>query len=159
VQVLRNMPEKNKFLRGQISWAGFRQTFVEYDRSERAGGVTGYTLRKMLQLALDGITSFSDFPLKVATMVGFTVSGIAFLVMLYALFANIVMHDTVPGWTSLILAVLFLGGIQLISIGIIGEYIGRISSNVRNRPLYIIGDTNLPVNTMENRPANAQLFS
>lgn len=158
VQVLRNMPERNKFLRGQISWAGFRQTFVEYDRSERAEGVTGYTYRKMIRFALDGITSFSDFPLKVATMAGFTVSGIAFLVMLYALYVHYVSENTVPGWTSIILAVLFLGGIQLISIGIIGEYISRVSNNVRNRPLYIIGDTNLHVSTAEKTPAHAQVF-
>lgn len=157
VQVLRNMPERNKFLRGQISWAGFRQTFVEYDRAERAEGETGYTYRKMISFALDGITSFSDFPLKVATMSGFIVSAIAFLVMLYALYARFVSHDTVPGWTSLILSVLFLGGIQLISIGIIGEYISRISNNVRNRPLYIISDTNVPVQS-ENKPQHAQVF-
>src|SRR5690606_29949696 len=95
------------------------------------------------RFALDGITSFSDFPLKVATMSGFVVSGIAFLVMLYALYARFVSDDTVPGWTSTILSVLFLGGIQLISIGIIGEYISRISNNVRGRPIYITDDTNV----------------
>lgn len=158
VQVLRNMPERNKFLRGQISWAGFKQTYVEYDRSERAEGVTGYTYRKMIRFALDGITSFSDFPLKVATMAGFTVSGVAFLVMLYALYVHYVSENTVPGWTSIILAVLFLGGIQLISIGIIGEYISRISYNVRSRPLYIIGETNLPASVAEVKPAHAQVF-
>ena len=157
VQVLRNMPERNKFLRGQISWAGFKQTFVEYDRAERAEGETGYTYRKMIRFALDGITSFSDFPLKMATLSGFTVSGIAFLVMLYALYARFLAHDTVPGWTSLILSVLFLGGIQLISIGIIGEYISRISNNVRGRPLYIIADSN--VATEPNAvPLHAQVF-
>ena len=159
VQVLRNMPERNKFLRGQISWAGFRQTYVEYDRSERVEGVTGYTYSKMIRLALDGITSFSDFPLKVATMAGFTVSGVAFLVMLYALYVHYVSEDTVPGWTSIILAVLFLGGIQLISIGIIGEYISRVSNNVRNRPLYIVGETNLQTTSAEAKPAHAQIFS
>lgn len=154
VQVLRQMPEQNKFLRGQISWAGFRQTFVEYDRSERLAGETGYTYRKMIRFALDGITSFSDFPLKVATMLGFGVSGIAFLVMLYALHSHFILGDAVPGWTSLILSILFLGGIQLITIGIIGEYISRISNNVRNRPLYIISDTN--VSAEENQKASFQ---
>ncbi len=159
VQVLRNMPERNKFLRGQISWAGYRQTFVEYDRAQRLEGETGYTYRKMIQLALDGITSFSDFPLKVATMAGFIVSGVAFLVMLYALYVHYVSENTVPGWTSMILSVLFLGGIQLISIGIIGEYISRVSNNVRNRPLYIIGDTNLENRQPENAPIHARMLS
>jgi glycosyltransferase involved in cell wall biosynthesis len=157
VQVLRHMPERNKFLRGQISWAGFRQTYVEYDRAQRTEGETGYTYRKMIRFALDGITSFSDFPLKMATMLGFAVSGIAFIVMLYAVYAHFVAHDTVPGWTSLILSVLFIGGIQLITIGVIGEYISRISNNVRNRPLYIVSDTNLPVK-QESLPEHAQIF-
>ncbi|RYE19595.1 MAG: glycosyltransferase, partial [Sphingobacteriales bacterium] len=143
VQVLRQMPERNKYLRGQISWAGFKQTFIEYDRAERAEGETGYTYRKMLRFALDGITSFSDFPLKLASVLGFLVSGIAFFVMIYALYSKFVLEDTVEGWTSLIISVLFLGGIQLLTIGIIGEYIGRISHNVRNRPLYIVSDTNV----------------
>lgn len=142
VEVLRQMPEQHKYLRGQISWVGFRQTFLEYDRLERHSGRTGYTYRKMIRFALDGITSFSRFPLKVATMAGFIVSGVAFLVMLYALYARFFKSDTVPGWTSLMLAVLFLGGIQLISIGIIGEYIGRLSDNVRQRPLYVVRDSN-----------------
>ena len=159
VQVLRHMPERNKFLRGQISWAGFRQTFVEYDRAERVEGETGYTYRKMLTFALDGITSFSDFPLKLASMMGFAVSGIAFLVMLYALYSRFVWKDTVPGWTSTILSVLFLGGIQLIAIGIIGEYIGRISTNVRNRPLYIVSDTNLALPEEKPLPQHAQVFN
>ncbi|KAA9331864.1 glycosyltransferase family 2 protein [Adhaeribacter soli] len=158
VQVLRHMPERNKFLRGQISWAGFRQTYVEYDRAQRVEGETGYTYRKMIRFALDGITSFSDFPLKVATMMGFAVSGVAFMVMLYAMYVHFVTEATVPGWTSLILSILFLGGIQLISIGIIGEYISRISNNVRSRPLYIVNETNLAVQ-QNSGPQHAQIFS
>jgi dolichol-phosphate mannosyltransferase len=142
VDVLKRMPEQHKYLRGQISWVGFKQTFVEYDRLERHSGETGYTYKKMIRFALDGITSFSRFPLKVATMAGFIVSGIAFIIILYALYARFIKLDTVPGWTSIMLTVLFLGGIQLISIGIIGEYIGRLSDNVRNRPLYVIRETN-----------------
>ncbi|MES2387750.1 MAG: glycosyltransferase family 2 protein [Bacteroidota bacterium] len=142
-EVLRRMPEQQKFLRGQISWIGFRQTFVEYDRQSRAGGQTGYTYSKMLRFAMDGITSFSDFPLKMATLIGFAVSGIAFLVLLYALYSRLISHDYVPGWASLITCVLFLGGIQLLTIGIIGEYVGRLSANVKNRPLYVIDLTNV----------------
>jgi len=138
VDVLRQMPEQEKFLRGQISWAGYRQTYVEYDRDGRHGGKTGYTYRKMLRFALDGITSFSTAPLKFATALGFVVSIAAFAASLYVLYAKFIARDTVAGWTSLMLVVLFLGGVQLICIGIIGEYISRMSANVRRRPLYVV---------------------
>lgn len=141
--VLKKMPEQNKYIRGQIAWIGFRQTYVEYDRDSRHTGETGYTLKKMIQFALDGITGFSNLPLRLATIAGFTVSGIAFLMMIYALISRFVWKDYEPGWTSLILSVLFIGGIQLITIGIIGEYINRISTNVRNRPLYVVRETNV----------------
>ena len=142
VEGLKRMPEQNKFLRGQISWIGYRQTFVEYDRAERAGGETGYTYSKMLRLALDGITAFSDAPLKAATISGFVVSGIAFLVVLYTLYSRFVTHDYEAGWASLMVSILFLGGVQLIAVGIIGEYISRLSANVRQRPLYLVSDSN-----------------
>ncbi|MGV3503313.1 MAG: glycosyltransferase family 2 protein [Adhaeribacter sp.] len=144
VEALKLMPEKQKFIRGQVSWVGFRQTCLDYDREERKGGQTGYTYTKMIRLALDAITSFSNLPLKIATVSGFVVSGAAFLVMLYTIYARFVSKDYVPGWSSIMLSVLFLGGVQLISIGIIGEYISRLSDNVRNRPLYIINETNIP---------------
>jgi len=143
VDVLKKMPEQHKFLRGQISWIGFNQTFVEYDRDERQAGVTGYTYKKMFRFALDGITSFSNLPLKFATISGFVVSGFAFVIMLYALYSRFVLKDFVQGWTSLILSIMFIGGIQLIAIGIIGEYISRISTNIRQRPLYVVKETNI----------------
>jgi len=143
VDVLKSMPEQQKFLRGQIPWIGFRQTFVEYDRDSRHAGKTGYTYKKMIRFALDGITSFSNWPLKFATLAGFAVSIFAFIMILYALYARFISREYVQGWTSLMLAVLFLGGVQLICIGIIGEYISRLSANVRNRPLYIINDSNI----------------
>ncbi|MBC8083235.1 MAG: glycosyltransferase family 2 protein [Hymenobacter sp.] len=143
VEALKLMPEQSKFIRGQISWIGYRQTYVEYDRAERAGGETGYTYGKMIRLALDGITSFSDAPLKAATISGFVVSGVAFMVLLYTLYSRFVTHDYEPGWPSLMTSILFLGGVQLIAVGIIGEYISRLSANVRQRPLYIISDTNI----------------
>lgn len=143
VNVLKQMPEQQKFLRGQISWIGFNQTFVEYDRDERYAGKTGYTYKKMFRLALDGITSFSNFPLKIVTIAGFVVSGISFFMILYALYSRFISQDYEPGWTSLMLTVLFIGGIQLIGIGIIGEYISRMSANLRNRPLYVIRDSNI----------------
>ncbi len=141
--IVKSMPEKEKFLRGQISWVGFEQTFVEYDRDERQSGETGYTYSKMIRFALDGITSFSNFPLKFASGAGFVVSGFSFLMILYALYSRYILKVYEPGWTSLMLAITFIGGIQLISIGIIGEYISRMSANIRNRPLYIIKNTNI----------------
>ncbi len=140
-EVLKQMPEREKFLRGQIAWIGFDQTFVEYEREERLAGSTGYTWRKMLRLALDGITSFSNFPLKLATILGFAVSFTSFLLILYALYSRFILKVYEPGWTSLMLSVLFIGGIQLFTIGIIGEYIGRISNNVKKRPLYVLKET------------------
>jgi len=150
INVLKEMPEQNKYLRGQISWLGFNQTFVEYDRDERYAGETGYTFRKMFRLAMDGITSFSNLPLKFASITGFVVSGISFIVMLYALYSNFVLKRAVEGWTSIMISVLFLGGVQLICLGIIGEYISRLNQNVRNRPLYIIQQTNI-----EKTPSNS----
>lgn len=143
VDVLKCMPEQQKFLRGQISWIGFNQTYIEYDRDERHGGKTGYTYKKMFRFAIDGITSFSNMPLKVASLMGFVVSGIAFAIMLYALYIRFFHNDYVQGWTSMILSVMFIGGIQLVCVGIIGEYISRISTNIRQRPLYITNKTNI----------------
>jgi polyisoprenyl-phosphate glycosyltransferase len=140
--ILKKMPEQQKFIRGQIAWVGFKQAYLEYDREPRKGGKSGYPISKMTRFAVDGITSFSDFPLKFATYLGFFVSIIAFVLMMWALYQRLIVKEYVQGWTSLILSVLFIGGIQLISIGVIGEYIGRIGSNVRNRPLYIINDSN-----------------
>lgn len=142
VDVLKTMPEQDKFLRGQISWIGFNQTYVEYDRDERLSGTTGYTYSKMIKFALDGITSFSNFPLKVASYLGFVVSFFSFLLILYALYSRLVSKHFVPGWASIMICVLFLGGVQLISIGIIGEYISRMGNNIRKRPLYIVKDQN-----------------
>lgn len=140
--ILKNMPEQEKYLRGQIAWAGFRQTFVEYDRQERHSGNTGYPFSKMLRFALNGITSFSDFPLKFATYSGFIAAFVAFVLMLYALYSRFIIKVFVPGWASLMICILFLGGVQLICLGIIGEYIGRLSTNVKKRPLYIVDETN-----------------
>ena len=143
VEVLKNMPEKSKYLRGQISWIGFNQTFVEYDRQERLEGETGYTYRKMLRFAIDGITAFSDLPLKIVTYFGFLVSFFAFFMTLYALYSRYILKDYEPGWASLMISVLFIGGVQMIAVGIIGEYLSRMNNNSRNRPLYVIKDTNI----------------
>jgi dolichol-phosphate mannosyltransferase len=143
VEVLRSMPEKHKFLRGQISWVGFNQTYIEYDRSERNAGETGYTYSKMIRFALDGITAFSVTPLKLITFFGFFVSGFAFLMSLWALYARFISHNYEPGWASIIISVLFIGGIQMIALGIIGEYLMRMNSNVMDRPLYVVRESNI----------------
>lgn len=143
IEVLKQMPEQNKFLRGQISWAGFRQTYVEYDRDERHAGSTSYTYAKMFRFALDGITAFSEAPLRFITITGFVVSGLAFLLILYSLISYFFLEGYVRGWASQMISILFIGGIQLIGIGIIGEYIARIGSNVRHRPVYIVAEENL----------------
>jgi glycosyltransferase involved in cell wall biosynthesis len=142
VEVLNRMPEQHKFIRGMVSWVGFKQTYVEYDRDQRHSGKTGYTFSKMLRFAIDGITGFSNIPLKVATWIGFSISGISFLLILYTLYARFVTRDYVEGWASLMISILFIGGIQLICLGLIGEYIIRMDANLRQRPLYIINDTN-----------------
>jgi len=143
VECLKQMPEQNKFLRGQIAWIGFKQTGVYFERHERIHGKTNYPFSKMLKLALDGITGFSDKPLAFVTKAGLFISVISFLIILYAIFSHFVLDRTIKGWTSLIISTMFIGGIQLISIGIIGEYVSRINKNVLNRPLYIVGKTNI----------------
>jgi len=143
VEELKKMPEPNKFLRGQIAWIGFNQTSVEFERDERIHGETGYPLKKMLKFALDGITAFSDAPLKFATAMGFIVFFISLIIILYALLSYSFSGSLMTGWTSLIISITFLGGIQLLSLGIIGEYISRIIHNVRKRQLYIVRESNI----------------
>lgn len=143
VDVLMAMPERHKFIRGQVAWVGFRQTSLPYSRKERNSGATSYSWGKMVRFALDGITAFSDIPLRLVTYIGFAVSVIAFVLGLYALYSRFISQDYVPGWASLMITILFLGGVQMIGIGIIGEYISRIQSDVRQRPLYIIRQSNV----------------
>lgn len=143
VNALKSMPEKNKFLRGQIAWLGFKQTAVLFDRAERKHGETGYTFKKMLHLAMDGITGFSNTPLKIVSRMGFVISLVSLAIIIYALFSHFILDKTIQGWTSLIISTMFIGGVQLISIGVIGEYIARITDNVRDRPLYVIKESNI----------------
>lgn len=143
VEALKNMPEQNKFLRGQIAWLGFNQTEILFNRDKRKHGKSGYPLSKMIKFALDGITSFSDKPLEYVSRLGFIISGVSFLVILYAIFSHFFLKQTITGWTSLIISSMFIGGVQLISVGVIGEYIARINKNILNRPLYIIENSNI----------------
>lgn len=147
VDYLKLMPEQNKFLRGQIAWLGFRQTEVLFNRDIRKHGKTGYSFGKMLKFALDGITGFSDLPLQLVTKLGVTISILSLFIIFYALYAHFILKQTITGWTSIIISSMFIGGIQLLSIGIIGEYIGRINKNLINRPLYIVEDSNICKNT------------
>ncbi len=139
---LTKMKDHNKFIRGEVAWTGFKQTFIEYEGEGRHGGKTTFTYRKMIGLAIDGITGFSNFPLKFASLSGIFISFVSFLWIIYVLVQKLIMHQTVSGWASIMVAILFLGGIQLLSIGIIGEYISRINDATRNRPLYIIRESN-----------------
>lgn len=143
VDQLKNMPERHKFLRGQISWIGFNQTYVTYRREKRMAGETGYSYAKMIRFALDGITSFSNWPLKIATISGFVFSFIGFLLILYTLYSRFWTEDYEPGWASQMITIIFIGGVQLIGIGIIGEYISRINENIKERPLYVVRDSNI----------------
>ena len=139
------MPERNRFVRGLRSWVGFRQIGLEYQRGARAAGEVKYTFRKLVKLALDGVVSFSTTPLKVATYFGFIVSffavfGVVFTIIqrLYAEWFAQRGFPYVPGYSPTIIAVLFLGGVQLISLGIIGEYLGRIYEEVKGRPPWTV---------------------
>ena len=138
VDALLDMPERDRYIRGMVSWLGFSQVGVPYRRAPRLAGQTKYPLFKMIRFATDGIVSFSIVPLRVATYLGFTVSGIAVVGILAALYARLFEKDWVRGWTSLVIALLFLGGVQLICLGIIGEYIGRIYGESKRRPLYLV---------------------
>jgi glycosyltransferase involved in cell wall biosynthesis len=138
IDVLLSMPERDRFLRGMVSWIGFRQVAVMYSRAERRAGESKYPLFKMLQFAADGVISFSLTPLRVALWVGFISIGLAFAGILYALIIRLYTNDWVRGWTSIFTAVLFIGGAQLVTLGIIGEYIGRIYAEVKRRPLYVV---------------------
>lgn len=134
------MRESHRLIRGMVSWVGFKQTGIEYERDIRYAGKTKFSLFKMAQFALDGITSFSNVPLKLATYLGFFVSFLS-LIKIIELMINYFYKSYVPGWASIMVAVLFLGGVQLITIGIIGEYIGRIHEEVKKRPLYLVDET------------------
>lgn len=139
VEAFRRLPERHRFTRGLVAWLGFSQTGVPYERAPRHAGVTKYPLRKMLRFAVDAITSFSHVPLQLATWLGFVVSAFAFVYILVVIalkFAGI----SWPGYTSIMAAILFLGGVQLVMVGLLGEYVGRIYDEVKRRPLYLVAE-------------------
>lgn len=138
VDALAAMPERDRFVRGLVAWAGFRQEAVPYRRDPRAAGETKYPFRKVLRFAANGILSFSLAPLRLATWLGFLVSGAAGAGIVYALALRLFSDSWVTGWTLLFISVLLLGGIQLTMIGIVGEYVGRIYGEAKRRPLYLV---------------------
>ncbi|RED55174.1 dolichol-phosphate mannosyltransferase [Cohnella phaseoli] len=139
--VLKGLTEKNRFVRGLVSWAGFRQKSVEYVREERWAGETKYPLRKMIRFALDGITSFSHKPLKVASYLGLSLSFFSFIYLLIVLYQKVFTSTTITGWSSILAVNLFFNGIILVILGVMGEYIGRVYDEAKGRPLYIVSET------------------
>ncbi|GAB2652980.1 glycosyltransferase family 2 protein [Saccharopolyspora gloriosae] len=136
---LRGFRERSRFIRGMVASMGFQQTEVLFDRDERAAGETKYPLRKMVRLAADGVTGFSTAPLKLITRIGFLSLALAALGILYAVAMRVFLPQvTVSGWTMIMVVMLFLGGVQMLSLGVIGSYVGRIYDEVRQRPLYIV---------------------
>ena len=140
LDVFDRMRESNRFVRGMFSWIGLRQTGVLYRRKERFAGETKYPLRKMLRFAMTGVISFSPAPLRAALRLGFLVSIVSFGLAFWSLIVKLAGFYNVPGWTSIVVVVTLIGGIQLIVLGVIGEYVGDIHSEVKRRPLYVVGD-------------------
>ena len=138
VDVLKQMKERHRFPRGMSAWVGFRQIGVEYKRAARTAGVTKYPFRKMLKLAVNAITGFSYFPLQVATFFGFVSAGISILAIPIVAILRLAGSHFFEGQTTTLISVLFLGGVQLISLGILGEYVGRLYDEAKGRPLYIV---------------------
>ncbi len=142
VDTLTQMREHHRFIRGMTSWIGFRQTGVEYVREERFAGETHYPFKKMLKFAMDAITGFSYMPLQLATYLGFGIAGLSMLAMLAVIYARLFLaSQAFFGQATTLVMVLFLGGVQLITLGIIGEYLGRIYDEVKHRPLYVVRES------------------
>ncbi len=137
VEAINKMPERHRLLRGMCSWIGFRQYGLKYTRAARLAGHTKYPLRKMINLALDGIASFSTLPLRFVSALGFLTAGLSLIGIVYALVVRLFTHTWVAGWAISFVGMLFLGGVQMISLGIVGEYVGRIYSETKQRPLYL----------------------
>ena len=141
VDVLDQMPERNRYVRGMVAWVGFPQCAVEYERDARFAGSTNYTLGRMVRLALDGLTSFSDRPLRLATQLGVIVMALSFAVAAWTIVASVFdLGTSSRGWSSLMAVVLLLGGVQLLCIGVLGEYVGRVYRETKGRPLYVVNE-------------------
>ncbi|MBS1659032.1 MAG: glycosyltransferase family 2 protein [Bacteroidetes bacterium] len=142
-QVISNSREYNLFLRGYIAWLGYKQCMVPYIPHQRQSGKTKYSFGKMMMLAINGITSFSVKPLRVAMILGTAISLLAFIYAIYAIYVYLETNEAVPGWTSVLVSILFIGGLQLLILGIIGEYLGRTLMQTKQRPDYVIMEKSL----------------
>ena len=140
VQELKKLNENFLFYRGLIPWIGFKQVYIEYSPQERYAGKTKYSMSKMIHFASSGITSFSVKPLKLSILLGFIIALVSFIYILYAIYISLLTNKAIPGWTSTIVSVLFIGSIQLIMIGILGNYLGKLFIENKNRPNYIIDE-------------------
>lgn len=138
VDALKQMPERNRFMKGLFAWVGFKQTSVLYDRPQRYKGATKWNYWRLWNFAIDGITSFSFLPLKVWSYIGLAISLLSFLYASFLIIRTLLLGIDVPGYASLMVAILFLGGVQLLTLGIIGEYLGRVYEEVKGRPLYLV---------------------
>jgi len=138
VDIMNEMPEQSRYLRGMRSWVGFKQIAFEYDRDERQAGETKYSWSKLFELAFNGIFNFSDFPVRLITKVGLFTIFISFIYFLYIVYSKIKYHDIPQGFPTLIFAIILFSGVQLLSLGLIGEYVLRIYNQVRNRPLFVV---------------------
>jgi glycosyltransferase involved in cell wall biosynthesis len=140
VEALKQLPERHRFMKGLFAWVGFKQIAIEYDRPPRSKGETKWNYWKLWNFALDGITSFSSLPLKVWSYIGLLISLLAFLYATFLILRTLILGIDVPGYASIMVATLFLGGVQLVSLGVIGEYLSRVHDEVKQRPLYIVRD-------------------
>lgn len=140
IDALKQLREKERYTKGMFCWIGFKKKEIEIDREDRVAGSSSFNFRKLLNLGIEGITSYTTFPLRIVTFIGILVSFAAFLLMLVYLFKALFLGDEVQGFPTLIIVILFLGGIQLLGLGIIGEYISRIFVETKNRPVYIISE-------------------
>lgn len=159
VDQLRQMREESRFIRGLVSWLGYRQCALEYERQGRHAGETGYTMRKLFQLAFDGITGFSDHPLHIASKVGLVITAVSAVLGSLLVIEKVLNPEVIlQGWTSLILVVLFFGGVQLMTIGLLGLYVGRIYREVKHRPLYVINSSyGVPLESAEIKASRADV--
>ena len=151
LEALQSMPEHHRFIRGMVAWLGFRQVPIQYDRDARFAGTTGYPFLKMVRFALDAVTSFSIVPLRIASIMGVGLGLLAFMGVAYAV-ASWLVFDTVPGWTSITVIVTLLGSIQLLSLGVLGEYVGRLYIESKRRPNYLIAEVARAPRTGPARP-------
>jgi polyisoprenyl-phosphate glycosyltransferase len=138
VDTMNSMPEQSRYLRGMRSWVGFKQKAFEYDRDERQAGETKYSWKKLFELAFNGIFNFSDFPVRIITRLGLFTIFLSIIYFIYIMYNKIMYHNIPQGFTTLIFAIILFSGVQLLSLGLIGEYVLRIYNQVRNRPLFII---------------------